>query len=226
MIDAAEVHGDELPGLDDLFRGYPVGQASVGAGHHDGIEGLVLRPVVEHEILEPGGDLLLRDAGPDLVQDIRQGLLRNPLGGNHDLQLLRVLYRPQFCQQVRRGHQLTGQSPGIGVVLPDGHIGVLKPQALDAVALDGLHQQGGIAPAVACLLDLRILHMPPGGLCVPGVGEVIELLSGDQGHAVGSGGVEAGGVKTVGLMGQQHTVQVTGFQLGGDFSKMIHRVTS
>ena len=76
MIDAAEVHGDELPGLDDLFRGYPVGQASVGAGHHDGIEGLVLRPVVEHEILEPGGDLLLRDAGPDLVQDIRQGLLR------------------------------------------------------------------------------------------------------------------------------------------------------
>ena len=108
MIDAAEVHGDELPGLDDLFRGYPVGQASVGAGHHDGIEGLVLRPVVEHEILEPGGDLLLRDAGPDLVQDIRQGLLRNPLGGNHDLQLLRVLYRPQFCQQVRSGHQLTG----------------------------------------------------------------------------------------------------------------------
>ncbi|SCJ78454.1 Uncharacterised protein [uncultured Blautia sp.] len=68
--------------------------------------------------------------------------------------------------------------------------------------------------------------MPPGGLCVPGVGEVIELLPGDQGHAVGSGGVEAGGVKTVGLMGQQHTVQVTGFQLSGDFSKMIHRVTS
>ena len=46
-------------------------------------------------------------------------------------------------------------------------------------------------------------------------------------HSTGTdGGVEAGGVKTVGLMGQQHTVQVTGFQLGGDFSKMIHRVTS
>ena len=226
MVHAAEVHGDKLPGLDDLLRRHSVGQAAVGAGHHNGVEGLVLRPVVEHEILEPGGDLLLRDAGADLVQNVRQGLLGDALGGDQDLQLLRVLHRPQLRQQIRRRHQLTGQGPGVKVMLPDGHIGVLKPKAADVVALDGLLQKGGVAPAGAHLLDVSALDVPPGGLRVPGVCEVVKLLGSDQGHAVGAGGVKAGGVEAVGLVGQQHAVQVMGSQLSGDLGKVIHSVTS
>ena len=46
------------------------------------------------------------------------------------------------------------------------------------VALDGLLQQRGIAPAGAHLLDVRALDVPPGGLRVPGVGEVVALPPG------------------------------------------------
>ena len=224
VVDAAEVHGDELPGLDGLLRGDPVGQAPVGAGHHDGVEGHVLRPVVEHEILEPGGDLLLRDAGADLVQDLRQGLLCDPLGGDQDLQLLRVLDGPQLREQVRRRHQLAGQGAGQGLVLPDGHVRVLKSQAADVVAADGLPQQRGIAPAGGHLLDDGPPDVPLRSLRVPGVGHVIASVPGHQGHAVGAGGVEAGGVKAVGLVGQQHGVQTVTRQLSGDLRKVVHTI--
>jgi hypothetical protein len=75
------------PLLDLLVAGHAVGQAAVGAGDHDGVEGHVLRAVVKHQVLQPGGDLLFRDAGADLPQMSCQRPLGDALGGDHVFQL-------------------------------------------------------------------------------------------------------------------------------------------
>ena len=76
------------------------------------------------------------------------------------------------------------------------------------------------------LPDLRIPYMAGCGLDVAGVGEIEIPLPGHQGHAVGAGGVEAGGVKAVGLASQQHSVQAVGLQHTGNFFEMIHSRSS
>ncbi len=222
VIDAAEVHSDEFPIPDGLLGGDAVGQAAVGAGDHDGVEGHVLRSVVEHQILEPGGDLLLRDAGTDLLQDAFQGLLGDALGGDEGLNLLAVLYPAQLQQQLRGGHQLAGQSLSVGLIVPDGHIGVLKAHPAEALGLHDLPQQDGVSPAGPDLLDLGVLDIAGSGLRIAGVGEIVGFPACYQSGAVGAGGVEAGGVEAVGLTGQQHGVQSEVIQFFRDLTKVIH----
>ena len=58
------------------------------------------------------------------------------------------------------------------------------------------------------LPELRPLQAAGGGLRVPGVGEENRVLPGHQGRGVGPRGEEAGGVKAVGLSGEEDGVQV------------------
>ena len=74
--------------------------------------------------------------------------------------------------------------------------------------------------------DLRIPYMAGCGLRIPAVGEIIVVVSSDDGHTVRPGGVKTGGVKAVGLASQQHSVQAVGLQHTGNFFEMIHSRSS
>ena len=47
-------------------------------------------------------------------------------------------------------------------------------------------------------------------------------MPGHYGNAVASGGMEAAGVESVGLTGQQYGVQMMRLQPGGDLIEMVH----
>ena len=172
--------------------------------------------------MQAGGDLLFRNAGADLLQNIRQRPLRDALGGHHGLYLLIILHHPQVPQELRCGHQVTGQGLAVALVVLNGHVGILKAHPAELLVPDDLLNEGGIAPPMADLPKLGALHIPGGSFRVPGVGKVVGPFPGHQGHAVGPGGVKAGAVKTVGLTGQQNGVQPIAVQAGGDFLKMVH----
>lgn len=70
--------------------------------------------------------------------------------------------------------------------------------------------------------DLGILHMAAGGLGIAAVGEIVIVVPGHQGDAVGAGGVKAGGIEAVGFAGQQYGVQPVGLQGRGDLFEMVH----
>ena len=74
--------------------------------------------------------------------------------------------------------------------------------------------------------DLRIPYMAGCGLRIPAVGEIIAVVSSDDGHTVRPGGVKTGGVEAVGLTSQQHGIQTLIFQHTGDFFEMVHNRSS
>ena len=222
MIDTSKVHGDELAPLDGLVRRHAVGQAPVGAGHHDGVKGHILRSEVQHQVLEPGCDLLFRNAGADLVQNFFQRFLRDPLGLLHHRQLFRAFHAAKLPQKLRGGHQLAGEGLGVKAIVPDGHVGVLKAKAGNALGLDYFLNERAVAPAGPHLVDLRVLNIALRRFNIAGVRKIPGAAAGHQSRAVRSGGVKTGGIETVGLLRQQHAVQAAALQLGRDLRKMVH----
>jgi len=226
LIDATEVHGHEVAVLDLPVGGHGVGHTAVGTAGHDGVKGHILRASGQHQVLQPGGDLLLGDAGPDLLDDLVQSGLGDALGGDHPLDLLLVLALAQGDQQLRGGHQLAVQLLGIVAIVRHGHVRILEAQLLHMGLFHGGVDQVHIGVGGVGHGDLGVLHLVVGGLDIAGVGEIEVPLPGHQGHAVGAGGVEAGGIEAVGLAGQQHTVQLIGRQLFRNFRKMVHNQNS
>ena len=106
------------------------------------------------------------------------------------------------------------------------HIFILIPHAGDVFLFDDLVDEGGVGMFPARFPDLRIPYMAGCGLRIPAVGEIIVVVSSDDGHTVRPGGVKTGGVKAVGLTSQQHSVQAVGLQHTGDFFEMIHSRSS
>ena len=47
-----------------------MGQAAVGAGDHNGVEGHLIRAKAQHVVLESGGDFPLGHAGADKPDDL------------------------------------------------------------------------------------------------------------------------------------------------------------
>ena len=223
---AAEVHGDELPGLNGLLTGNAVGQAAVGAGDHDGVKGLVLRAVVQHFIEQQCGNFLFRNAGTDLAENVRQRFFRDPLSLDHTLQLRLILDGPQRPQKLRGGDQLTVKLLRKAAEIRRRHIFILIPHAGDVFLFDDLVDEGGVGMFPVRFPDLRTLYIARSSLRIPAVGEIIAVVSSDDGHTVRPGGVKAGGVKAVGLAGQQHGVQAVGLQHTGDFFEMVHNRSS
>ena len=203
-----------------------MGQAAVGPGDHDGVKGLVLRAVVQHFIEQQCGNFLFRNAGTDLAENVRQRFFRDPLGLDHTLQLRLVLDGPQRPQKLRGGDQLAVELLRKAAEIRRRHIFILIPHAGDVFLLGDLVDEGGVGMFPVRFPDLRIPYMAGCGLRIPAVGEIIVVVSSDDGHTVRPGGVKTGGVKAVGLASQQHSVQAVGLQHTGNFFEMIHSRSS
>ena len=198
-----------------------MGHAAVNAADHDRLETHLLRAVAQHPVLEESGNLLLRHAGLDEVERVLQRLLRNPLGGDHAVDLRLLLHAPQLHQQLGGGNQLlAGQFLLPAVVFLHGGVLLFKAQLLDAAGLDDLVGQVNQGHAVGALPDLRTGDPLTSGLNVAAVGEEIALLPGDDGHA--GGGVELSGIQPVGGAGDHHGVQAVGVQLFRDLMESAH----
>ena len=221
-VDAAKVHGHQLPLFHHLPAGDAVGQAPVGTGDHDGVKAHVLGTVMQHEILETRCNLLFRDAGANFLQDVPEGPLGNALGGGHGLQFFAVFHLAQFREHVAGGDEGAVELFPVEIIVLNGHVSVLKAHFLNVPGFDDLVDESGVAPAPGDLRNGGVLHMALRGFGVAGVGEVVIAASGHKGYAVGPGGVEAAGVEAVGFVCQQHGVKAMGGKGGGDFGKVIH----
>ena len=220
-VDAAEVHGKEATWLHHGVAGNAVGQASVGAGHHNGLEGHALGAEAQHVVLQFGGDLLLRHAGPDEFQDRVKGPVGDLLGLDHPGDLLLVLGCPKPVHQLLGRDQLGGQALLPVVEGRHGHVFLLKAQLFDAAAVDDLLDHGLVVAVPIRHGDGRAGDLLLGGLDVPGVGEVIGLTGGDKGDALP---VEAHGIELAGGAGEHHSVNAVFGQLGRNLFQMIHIV--
>ena len=90
------------------------------------------------------------------------------------------------------------------------------------MALDGLVEKRKIAPSQSHHLHRRVLNLPLRRFNVTGICPIIGGVLCHQSNAIGTGGVKAGSIQPVRLMGQHHGVQTEGIQLGTDRGKMIH----
>ena len=106
LIYTAKIHGHELPLLDGFGRGDGVRHTAVGAGGHDGREGVALRAVLHLEVGQLSGHFGLGDAGVEEIADFIEHLVGDVLRLLHDGQLLFRLGAAQFCDQLPRRNQL------------------------------------------------------------------------------------------------------------------------
>ena len=105
MIDAAEVHGDEVAGFYDTLAGHAVGHAGVRAGDGDGVEAVALRAAAQHLIGELGGELAFRKAGLYHGQHGLERGLGDALRGDERVQLIAGLVRAQAVYDAVRADE-------------------------------------------------------------------------------------------------------------------------
>ena len=221
VLQAAEVHGDEVPRLKHSIPRNAVGLAGVLAGDDDGVKGIALAAKAEHAVDQLGGDFLLGHAGADDLQGLFQGLLADPLGGDHAAQLFFVL----------RGAKLFHERPGglkaqAEQVLEIRILGVAELPVLGGERRELLLRKD---PAEQTHLGVRVVieqHLGAaagrrfGRFDVAGVGDQPGLFPGDQDKAVREG--KARGIALVLLVGQQKGVEPQGVEFFLNLQNVVH----
>ena len=208
--------------MNGLIPGNAVGETAVGAGDHNGVKGLVLRAVVQHPVEQQRGDLPLRHAGADIVQRFRQCPLGNALGLNETVPLLGILYGTELPEKRRGGNKLTVQLFRVAPPVRHGDVLVLVAYPLQPLRVNDRVDEGGIGVLAVRLPNLGVLHRTGGGLRIAVVRKVVVMAAGHKGDTIRPGRMEAGGVKAVGLAGEQHGVQPLCLQALSNFGKVIH----
>ena len=153
--DAAKVHGDKIARLDLFFGRHAVRLGTIGARNHNRVKGHILRPIVQHQIGQPRGDLLFGRARPDVVQHFFERLLSNALRGDDLLDLVVFLAQAQLPEAVLQPHGGRVQRGCPSGVVRIGQHPVLQCDTLDAVLLDQFVDRRGVALA-ADLMHLKI----------------------------------------------------------------------
>ena len=194
LVDHAEVHGDEVAGLELPLAGDAVGHGGVGAADNDGGEGQALGAQLVEAVDQLRGQLLLGHADLDPLADLGEGTVGDGLGLAHTLQLVLLLDDPEGVQVRLAGHQ-----PGVELFLVIAELRhsqavFLKAQGEDLEVRDGLVELLDVAVFLGHHADLKALEVLFGGLDVAGVGEVAAAVFGDDGDALVH--VELGAVLT------------------------------
>ncbi len=204
----AEVHGDEVAAAQRPPGRHMVGQGPVGPAGHDGVEGRLVRAQFGQAVIQRDGQPVLAQARPDQRQHVGQGLVGDPAGGRDQLQLGRILDRPQFLDFFTEGHQVgvVGRRADL-LILVDGQVVGLHRQAAPP-APHGLGGQQRLDEPPQH--QLQVGGVPLGGQLVAGVGgQHSPAVGGQQQGRVGAG--QPGQVPDVGRSGDQDGV---GFELG------------
>ena len=204
VIDAAEVHRDEIACLDGLFGGHAVRFGAVRTRNNDRVKRHVFRAVVQHEVGQAGGDLLFGHADPDVVQHLLERLLGDTLRRDDLFDLGVLLHHAQAFHAVLEPDRRRVERGGPRHELRVGQRFVLERDLFRTVLLDESVDEGGIALSG---LDLAHLEIRDGRARRLGIAEVCEengLLRGEVDRACG--GVEAGRVAAADLARQHHRV--------------------
>ena len=207
MVQAAEVHGDEVAVLQNTLGRDAVRQAGVGTGNGDGVERRALGAVFIEPVDEFRAQLLFRHARMDDVQQIVERAVGDLLRLFHIFDLPRLLACTRGIDLCGVGMQDGVQLRVVERILLYGQRIVLKADGLDSIVGNGLVDQ-------LCVRVLRIDHLHGKArqvfLCrldIAEVGEVITLCFADHGDALCDAVFR--GILPVVLRGQQQRVNLT-----------------
>ena len=223
--DRAEVHQHEVAPPDLAVVRDAVGHGRVCAGQRDGLEGQVLRPVTAHVEVEEERDVPLRHARMELLEERREGVLGELLGGLDALELRRALDGPQGVEGVAQGRvreEFDALDP-----FEDGR--ALERQA------HGLHRAG---PGAVRLHDGR--ELPEDGVLLLDDGAVADDLARPLDVArvddedglvlkdehIARGGLHAGQVAPVDVIGDEGAVGLALQQRAQACDPFLHHCTS
>ena len=184
--DNAKVHGDEVSSFNHPVCSNPVGQAGIGAGHHNGVKGQPLSAAGIQAVNELRLNLLFRHTGVDSLKDLGKGLVRNVLSLLHPLQLPGLLNASEAVDFSVHGDELHPQGFLIPEKLTGGHGMLLIAQGGNAEIPDGLQQALGVRIVHIHFQDLKTGDALLGSFYVAAVGEVAAAGLGDNGHALGN----------------------------------------
>ena len=206
VVQAAEIHGDEIAVLQNALGRNAVRQAGVGAGDGDGVERRAFGAVFVEPVDQLRAQLLFRHARMDDVQQIVKGAVGDLLRLFHVFDLPRLLACARSVDLGGVGMQDGVELRVVERIFLHGQRIVLKADGFDGVVGDGLVDQ-------LCVRVLRIDHLHGKArqvfLCrlnIAEVGEIIALRLADDGDALCDAVFR--GILPVVLRGQQQRVDL------------------
>ena len=162
-----------------------MGQAGVGAGHHDGVKGQTRAAAFIHTIDQLRLQLQLRHTDPDSGQYLRECLVGDLLGLLHEIDLPFFLGSPEVENGLVEGHQLGVQVLLVALELCHGEVILLVAQGSHTEIGNGIVDALEVVPVAIHHLHLEVLQVVLGALNVAAVGEIAAAGPGDDGHALG-----------------------------------------
>jgi hypothetical protein len=205
-VHRAEVHRDQVTATHRPVGRGVMRDGTVRSAGHDGVEGRVLRAQVGHPPIQRRRQLAFGHARPDVGEHVGDGLAADPARGGEQLELGRILDRPQLLDlpAERDGGDALRRGRELGVAL-DGHL--VRLEGHDAQAATG--HFGGQPRLDEPLGDqLEIGTVPLRGQRVPRIGgQHPGAAGGQQQRGVGAG--QAGQIADVRARGDQGRVRAS-----------------
>jgi hypothetical protein len=202
-VQRAEVHRDQVTAAHRPVGRGVMRNGAVRPAGHDGVEGRALRAQVGHPPIQRRGQLTFGHARPDTGEDVGDGLIADPARGGQQLELGRILDRPQLLDlsPERDGGDTLRRSRELGVAF-HGHL--VRFEGHGAQAATG--HLGGQPRLDEPLGDqLKVGAVTLRGQRVPRVGgQYPGAAGGQQQRGVGAG--QAGQIANVRARGNQGRV--------------------
>ena len=162
-----------------------MGQAGVGAGHHNGVKGKARAAVFIDTVNQLRLKLQLGHTDFDSGQNLPESLVGDLLGLLHEGNLPFFLGSPEVENGLVEGHQLGIQVFFVALKLSNSEVILLIAQGGHAKVGNGIVEplEGGVLTVGH--QHLEALQILLGGFDVAAVGEIAAAGPGDDGHALG-----------------------------------------
>ena len=223
VVDRPEIDRDEVAGLDEFLAGDAVGLRRVGAADHDGVERDAVGAELAHEVLELIGEVPLRHAGFQDVEEFFERFFGDVLRSLHLFDFRLTLDLPKFVRQrvepVRNVEGVSREHLAPLVQFGQGHAFGLDEDLRAAVLLEKVED---LLIDLVLQDDLRLRDGIGCSLKVPAVRDERALLRHDQKGAVR--GREPGEIEAVLLA--QNERRLCRFQLRSELCDVHDMVCS